>query len=86
MDKMKLKKQSKRMTIHHTVMMESIPYLRNETLVYNLEISEWDRESLHWSVGDKDGRGPYVKPSGSLDEFKKYTSEGLEEQFQLKFR
>ena len=72
--------QTKR--LHATVVVDSITYYRNENLIFNNEKREWELEELRWRVGDKEGKGPYVEPSGELDEFQKTTSKKLEKKFQ----
>ena len=81
---MKIVKQTRDGRIHHTLDIDGILYFRNEkfecdtngVLVYR---------NVTWRVGDEDGEGPYVEPSGTLDKFKKYTPDELEETFNKTF-
>jgi hypothetical protein len=79
-NKMKIKKTSREIKIHHTTIVDGIPYYRNESLTYDTNgiLAE---HKLDWSVGDEEGEGPYVTPGGTLDHIKKETPESLEEKF-----
>lgn len=77
---MEIKQTQRRIWIHHTTVVDGIPYYRNENLTYDTNGILAEHE-FHWSVGDEDGEGPYVTPGGSLDHFKKETPESLEEKF-----
>ena len=81
---MKLVKQMRDGWIHHTLDIDGILYFRNEKFEYNTNGVLVYRK-VTWSVGDEDGEGPYVEPSGSLDEFKKYTPDELEIEFNKTF-
>jgi hypothetical protein len=66
--------------MNHNTIVDGIPYYRNEYLTYDTN-GILVKHKLNWSVGDEDGEGPYVKPGGPLDDFKKETPESLEEKF-----
>lgn len=76
-----IKKTFQEKRIHYTVIVDKIPYYRNEDLKFNFEKNEWERIRLRWSIGDKKGKGPTVEPKGPLDDIGKYTSQELEEMF-----
>jgi len=81
---MEITQKSKNKRIHHSVVVNGIPYFRNEDFKFNFEKNQWEREKLSWSIGDKKGGGPYVEPKGSLDGIGEYTAQKLEEIFQSK--
>ena len=76
-----IKKTFQEKRIHYTVIVDKIPYYRNEDLKFNFEKNEWERIRLRWSIGDKKGKGPTVAPKGTLDDIGKHTSQELEEMF-----
>ena len=77
---MKIKKTSRRTRIHHTVVVDKIPYYRNEELEYDTN-GILVNQGVSWSVGDEKGKGPFVEPSGPLDHLKKQTHKSLEKKF-----
>jgi len=77
---MKIKETSRRTRIHHTVVVDKIPYNRNETLEYDTNGILVNQRVL-WSVGDEKGKGPFVEPGGPLDHLKKQTHKSLEKKF-----
>jgi hypothetical protein len=79
---MKITKTAIVTRICHTVVVDNIPYFRNEHLTYGVN-GDLEEQKVTWSVGDKDGKGPYVEPSGPLDHIKKHTSKSLEEKFKF---
>lgn len=82
---MEIIKTGKTTKTHHTVIVDGVPYFRNEEFEYNSN-GELVRQICDWYVGDKDGKGPYVKPGGVLDHIKKYTNSELEKKFNKKFK
>jgi hypothetical protein len=80
---MEITYKAKRKREHHTVVVDGIPYFRNEDFKFNFEKNTWMREKLVWSIGDEKGEGPYVEPKGDIDSLSKYTSQELEEMFNL---
>ena len=81
---MEITQKSKNKRIHHSVVVNKIPYFRNEDLKFNFEKNKWEREKLRWSVADKKGQGPTVEPKGPLDDIGEYTSQELEKMFKNK--
>ena len=81
---MKVVNASKDKRKHHTVVVDGIPYFRNEWFDFNFKKNKWVRKKLSWSIGDEEGEGPYVEPKGDLDNLSKYTSQELEEMFKSK--
>jgi hypothetical protein len=79
---MKITKTVMYTRICHTVVVDNIPYFRDEYLAYGAK-GDLEVQKVTWSVGDKDGKGPYVEPSGPLDHIKKHTSKSLEEKFKF---
>jgi hypothetical protein len=74
---MQIKETAREVKIHHTVVVDKIQYYRNEFLTYDTN-GILAKQRTVWSVGDKEGKGPFVEPGGSLDTIKKYTSKELE--------
>ena len=81
---MEIKKTFQEKWSHHTVIVDKIPYYRNEYLTFNLKKNEWERVRLTWTVADKKGKGPTVEPKGPLDDIGEYTSQELEKMFKNK--
>jgi hypothetical protein len=77
---MEIKETQRTIWIHHTTVVDGIPYYRNEELIYDTN-GILAKRKLNWVVGDEEGEGPYVQPSGDLDHIKKETPESLEEKF-----
>jgi hypothetical protein len=78
---MKIQKTIKETSIHHTLILDEIPYFRNEVFIYhgpNLLV----KHNVEWHVGNKEGKGPYSVPgaSPSIDR-NKYTPKKLESMF-----
>jgi hypothetical protein len=78
---MEIIKAAKTKRRHHSVVVDEIPYYRNEDLEFDFEGGEWVRIKLSWVIGDKRGKGPFVEPKGSLDNIGNHTSRELEEMF-----
>ena len=55
---MEIIKTGKTTKTHHTVIVDGVPYFRNEEFEYNSR-GELVRQICDWYVGDKDGKGPY---------------------------
>ena len=56
------------------VVVESVIYYRNESFIKDNTTKEFKRKKLDWSIGDKDGHGPYHTPTNHVQ---------LERDFQL---
>jgi hypothetical protein len=77
---MEIKQTQKRINIHHTTSVDGILYGRSESLTYDTNGILVEHE-IDWTVGDENGKGPYVTPSGPLDHISKETPASLEEKF-----
>ena len=77
---MEIKQTQKRIEIHHTTSVDGILYGRSESLTYDTNGILVEHE-IDWTVGDENGKGPYVTPSGPLDHISKETPASLEEKF-----
>jgi hypothetical protein len=77
---MEIKQTQKRINIHHTTSVDGILYGRSESLTYDTNGILVEHE-IDWTVGDENGKGPYVTPSGPLDHINKETPASLEEKF-----
>lgn len=55
-------------------MVDSTIYYRNEYFIQDSTTKEFKRKKLDWSIGDKDGHGPYHTPANHVQ---------LERDFQL---
>jgi hypothetical protein len=77
---MEIKQTQKRINIHHTTSVDGILYGRSESLTYDTNGILVEHE-IDWTVGDENGKGPYVTPSGPLDHISKETPALLEEKF-----
>ena len=77
---MEIKQTQKIINIHHTTSVDGILYGRSESLTYDTNGILVEHE-IDWTVGDENGKGPYVTPSGPLDHINKETPASLEEKF-----
>jgi len=77
---MEIKQTQKRINIHHTTSVDGILYGRSESLTYDTNGILVEHE-IDWTVGDENGKGPYVTPSGPLDHISKETPASLEKKF-----
>ena len=77
---MEIKQTQKIINIHHTTSVDGILYGRSESLTYDTNGILVEHE-IDWTVGDENGKGPYVTPSGPLDHISKETPASLEEKF-----
>jgi hypothetical protein len=77
---MEIKQTQRRIRIHHTTSVDGILYGRSESLTYDTNGILVEHE-IDWTVGDENGKGPYVTPSGPLDHINKETPASLEEKF-----
>ena len=77
---MEIKQTQKRINIHHITVVDGILYGRSESLTYDTNGILVEHE-IDWTVGDENGKGPYVTPSGPLDHISKETPASLEEKF-----
>lgn len=81
---MEVTKTTKEKRIHHKLMVDGIPYFRNEYFEFDFKDSKWKTVKLSWSIGGKEGNGVYVEPKGILDNIGNYTSSELEKMFKEK--
>lgn len=83
---MEITQKSKRKREHHSLIVDGIPYYRNEDFEFDFDKDKWVRIKLSWVIGDKKGKGPFVEPKGSLDDIGNRTSRELEKIFKNKFK
>ena len=71
--------------IHHSIEVDGYIVYRNEELEYDKISDSYKRISMNWSIGDKNGHGPYIsiEDHNKNKSFTYKSSIELERDFQL---